>query len=290
MSLTASFYLLCAILFAVFINEDSDAMQEGFAKEYEMCALFIGVNWWMYAVGALVLYIVVIGMKCCKDGCTAKAAHNIASFIAFYQFGWAIYGIVACWADSELVDEVQYISERIEAYTAKHGEDSVTCEKGSYEACYPKFWVMSIVMIWTRLAACACCLYCCCCCAFSISCAMCCGVGTAKKAAQEADAEGQDNGGFDLKAFFAREDAKDLNTMILLSKIMKKKDKSKMCMVCYNDHDEWARKFPKDPLCRELAEVNCPNKCKFHYLCIKDWRAWLKNQPDCPKCKQPISV
>lgn len=138
---------------------------------------------------------------------------GISNFIVLSQLGFAFFGSANCWFNEELVNLVDLMPEEAECIAAV---DDVTAIP---QLCYSKFWVISIVMVWTRFAGLACCVYCCMCC----MCFMCCAACGASAAHKDAEAEGRVNADFDAKEFFHRQGGKyDMWTMIRLSKIMKK--------------------------------------------------------------------
>ena len=111
MGCTSLWYLMLFILFFVWLAVDNEAFngntttgKKGFVdvKKFEKCAMYIGINLWMYALGSLILGCVAMGMRFAKDSCTIKLADGIAGFVALYQFGFAIWGCTACWFNDDL--------------------------------------------------------------------------------------------------------------------------------------------------------------------------------------------
>ena len=91
--------------------------------------------------------------------------------------------------------------------------------------------------------------------------------------ARAGDGEGQ----FNWKEFFVRQKKFDAGMLGRLSGYMLRKDKSHTCMICFNKFTSGAFNFPKHDFKMELAEIDCPNKCKFHFCCIKEWRDYKDN-------------
>ena len=75
-----------------------------------------------------------------------------------------------------------------------------------------------------------------------------------------------------------------------LMTVMAKKDKSDVCMICFGDFKDGSYNHPDHPLTMEMCEINCPNKCKFHFCCAKDWRSFDHKRDECPKCHLRVST
>jgi len=131
MKCTGLMYLIWFIIFAAWIGVDADAFNDdkrGFMGNHEKCYIFMGINFWMYLLGSIILTCVACGMRHSKETCTIKMADGIAGFVALYQFGFAIYGCTACWFNDDLRLSVGFM-DMAEAMGRKIPDN---CDEGNY--------------------------------------------------------------------------------------------------------------------------------------------------------------
>ena len=227
---TRSFmYAICFVIFFVLLNADKDAFMTGFKEDYEECHMFMWVNLWIYVGASFIFAILMIGMRCCKDMCKVRRVRPLESLINMGQLGFAFYGCWACWGDEALQTHVSTIT----------GTDLKCDTPVEYANCYCKFWIISIAMIWTRILPLVCACYCCCCCCHLMCCIVCCFGRTMSKKAKEMKADGNDKNNADVKDFWMRKGTGNMmETMMRFKRFMSMKDKSCLCVICYNKLDE----------------------------------------------------
>lgn len=141
-------------------------------------------------------------------------------------------------------------------------------------------------MIFLRLAGAMCAVYCCCC----MTCFVCCvSLDASARDGKSGDGSPSD---FDVKVYMQRRGGMmGPGVFAKLQYLMMKKNHDDVCFVCYNNFAQGSAEYQNSNDSHEMAQVNCPNMCKFHLLCIQDWRSplnfnknYIQNMEACPKC------